>query len=172
MPIASPARAMLAGPFGGSGSHIVQIIIGIVVGAALIGYLLWRIGSRRPTPRPPEVAEGPAAGGPGDPSPGEATLRLSRVWSGLGLGGQAEPWDIVLDGRVVGSIANQEIVEVSLAPGRHTLRLGHGRHRSPQRSFAIASAGLVSYRCHGPRFWPLWLAAMIKPDLWITLRAD
>ncbi len=90
----------------------------------------------------------------------------------MALGGQSEAWDIVLDGRVVGAIANQETVEVALAPGHHTLRLGQARHTSPQRTFDVAKAGLVSYRCHGPRIWPLWVAAMIKPDLWITLRTD
>ena len=60
---------------------------------------------------------------------GEATLRLSRVWSGFGSG-QSERWNITLDGKVVGTIAYRETVEVSVAPGRHTLRLGEGRHLS------------------------------------------
>jgi hypothetical protein len=38
MPIASRAAAMVAGILGGSGTHVVQIIIGIVVAAALIGF--------------------------------------------------------------------------------------------------------------------------------------
>ena len=100
----------------------------------------------------------------------EATLRLSRVWSGLGLGGQGEAWNNSLDGRVVGEIANQETVEVTVSAGRHQLRLGQGRHISPLRRFAVAEGETVSYRCHGPRFWPLWLAALLLPRLWITLR--
>jgi hypothetical protein len=44
MPIASRAAAMVAGMLGGSGSHVVQIIIAIVVAAALIGYFLVRVG--------------------------------------------------------------------------------------------------------------------------------
>lgn len=164
---------MEAGVLGGSGNHAVQIAIGIVVAAGLIGYLLWwLIGSRRRTFRGPALAAHPVAGEPGDVTAGEATLRLSRVWSGLGLGGQSEAWDIVLDGRAVGAVADQEVVEVALAPGHHTLRLGGGRHTSPQRTFDIASAGLLSYRCHGPRLWPLWVAAMIKSDLWISPRPD
>jgi hypothetical protein len=43
-----------------------------------------------------------------------ATLRLSRIWSGLGIGLQGETWKIVLDGTVVGRIANQETVEITL----------------------------------------------------------
>ena len=57
----------------------------------------------------------------------EATLRLSRLWSGLLIGGQGEAWDITLDGRVVGTLADRETVEVAVAPGRQgidTTRLG------------------------------------------------
>ncbi|MGA8014314.1 MAG: hypothetical protein WCB85_00150 [Candidatus Dormiibacterota bacterium] len=100
----------------------------------------------------------------------EATLRLSRVGSLLSLRGLSEAaWDIAIDGRVVGSIAKQETVEVAVTPGQHTLRLGRGRHISPLQTFDVAAAELVSYRCRAPRFWPFWVAAMIKPDLWITL---
>jgi len=38
---------MVAGLLGGSGTHIVQIIIAIAVAAALIGYFLLRVGGRR-----------------------------------------------------------------------------------------------------------------------------
>jgi hypothetical protein len=49
--------------------------------------------------------------------------------------------DITLDGTVVGAIANNEAVEVSVEPGHHTLRLGSGRHRSRERSFDVAQDG-------------------------------
>ena len=39
-------RLMVAGILGGSGSHVVQIIIGVVVVAALIGYFVVRVGGR------------------------------------------------------------------------------------------------------------------------------
>jgi hypothetical protein len=28
------------------------------------------------------------------------------------------------------------------------------------------------YQCDRPRFWPFTLAALVKPDLWITLRRE
>jgi hypothetical protein len=99
-----------------------------------------------------------------------ATLRLSRIWSGLGIGLQGETWKIVLDGPVVGRIANQETVEVAVRPGRHRLRLSEGRHVSSERSFDVREDELVSFRCHGPRFWPQLLVAAVIPNLWITLR--
>src|SRR5487761_1311130 len=158
MPIASRTRAtMVAGILGGSGPHVVQIIIGIVVGVALIGFLLSFFLSGRGSRRRPSV---------GGAMVGEATLRLSRVWSGNAVSGfgsaQGERWNIALDGRVAGTIAYQETVEVSLAPGRQTLRLGQGRHLSRPRTFDIAEGEVVSFRCHGPRWWPLWLAALVK----------
>jgi hypothetical protein len=100
----------------------------------------------------------------------EATLRLSRIWSGIGIGLQGEVWKIALDGAVVGEIANQETVEVAVLPGRHRLRLGEGRHLSPERWFDIGDGEMVSFRCHGPRFWPQLVAAAVIPKLWITLR--
>ena len=47
MPIVSRAAAIVAGILGGSGTHVVQIIIGIVVAAALIGFFLSSFLSRR-----------------------------------------------------------------------------------------------------------------------------
>jgi hypothetical protein len=103
---------------------------------------------------------------------GDAKLRLSRTWSGIGIGAQNEQWDIGIDGTVVGSIANKETVEVSVEPVHHTLRLGSGRHRSAERSFDVAQDEVVGYRCHGPRIWPMLLAALVNPDLWISLKRE
>ena len=107
---------------------------------------------------------------------GEATLRLSRGWAGNPISGlptgKSERWDIALDGRPVGQIAYEETVEVSLPPGHYTLRVGQGRHLSPQRTFDVADDEVVSYVCHGPRFPPVFLAGAIKPSLWISLRRD
>src|ERR1039458_2259940 len=104
---------------------------------------------------------------------GEATIRLSRAGSlspllGMGTG------NIPFVGRVVGSIAAGETVEVSVTPGRHSLLLrGRGRNQSPLRAFEVAEVEAVSYRCHGPRSGPPHVvAALIKPDLWITLKRE
>jgi hypothetical protein len=103
---------------------------------------------------------------------GDATLRLSRTWSGIGIGAQSEQWNIAIDGTVVGSIANKETVEVSVGPGHHTMRLGSGRHRSAERSFDVVQDEVAGFRCHGPRIWPMLVAALVKPDLWISLRRE
>ncbi|MFI5286378.1 MAG: hypothetical protein ACHQ4F_08660 [Candidatus Dormibacteria bacterium] len=176
MPIASRNAAMVAGILGGSGSHVVQIIIAIVVAAALIGYFLLRVGNRGGGR---DVRNASAAGSQPDrdmdraheEATSDATVRLVRKWSGIGIGAQSE-WNIAIDGIVVGSIANKETVEVAVAPGHHTLRLGSGRHRSVERSFDLAQDEVAGFSCRGPMFWPLLLAALFKPDLWITLHRD
>jgi hypothetical protein len=175
MLIASRDATMVGGILGGSGSHPALIIIGIVVVAALITFsvtfFLPRRGLGGGEPAAPrDSARAGAAGS----AVGEATLRLSRTWAGNPisgvLSGRNEEWNIALDGKVVGAIAYQETVEVAMAPGHHTLRLGQGRHISQQGSFEVADHEAVSYQCNGPRFWPRMLAAQFRPDLWITLR--
>jgi hypothetical protein len=171
------ATLRLAGILGGSGSHVVQIIIGIVVAAALIGYFLLRVVGRG------GGGDVRAAGGAvnqrdrdidraHEGATSDATVRLVRAWSGIGIGAQNEQWNIAIDGIVVGSIANKETVEVAVEPGHHTLRLGSGRHRSAQRSLDVAQDEVAGFSCHGPRFWPMLVAALINPDLWISLRAE
>jgi hypothetical protein len=177
MPIGSRAPAMVAGILGGSGSHVVQIIIGIVVAAALIGYFLLRVGGRGGGG---DVRAAAAAVSQRDrdidhaheEATSDATVRWARTWSGIGIGAQSEQWNIAIDGVVVGSIANKETVEVSVEPGHHTLRLGSGRHRSAERSFDVVQEAVVGFRCHGPRIWPMLVAALVKPDLWISLRRE
>ena len=161
---------MLAGILGGSGTHVVQIVIAIVVAAALIGYFLLRVGGRGGG----DVRDVAAAVRQHDreEATGDATVMLVRRWSGIGIGAQSEQWKIAIDGIVVGSIANKETVEVAVEPGHHTLRLGSGRHRSAERSLDVGLDEVAGFSCHGPRFWPMLVAAVINPDLWISLRPE
>ena len=98
----------------------------------------------------------------------EATVTLSRSWS-FELGGPGEAWSIEIDGTKVGSVADRETVELLVEPGHHTLQLGQRRHRSRELSFDVAQDDSVAFRCHSPRIWPVLLAALVKPDLWIAL---
>ncbi len=157
----------------GLGTHVVQIIIGILVAAALIGSVLWRVISRG------GGCDGRAVAAAGDDTyrareaaTSDGSVMLVRTWSGIGIGGQSEQWNIAIDGIVVGSIADKETVDAAVAPGHHTLRLGQRRHRSAERAFDVAQGEAARFSCHGPRVWPVLVAALVKPDLWISLRRD
>ncbi|HUZ68609.1 MAG TPA: hypothetical protein VMU65_02760 [Candidatus Saccharimonadales bacterium] len=167
---AGTGAPLLAGILGGSGTHVVQIIIGIVVVAAALSALVSFFVARR-------GVEAAAVTPASLHSSSDGTLRLERRWTSLaGTGGNAlaggnKPFTIAIDGVAVGTLAPKETVDVAVEPGHHTLRLSQGRHLSPERSFDVAQDEVVSFYCHGPRYgWPQLLAALVKPDVWITLR--
>ena len=89
----SRASALVAGILGGSGSHVVQIIIGVVVVVALIGYFVVRLGDRgggdvrAVAASVSEHDRGTDRGG--EQATSEATVRLMRMWSGIGIGAQS-----------------------------------------------------------------------------------
>jgi hypothetical protein len=106
-----------------------------------------------------------------------ATLTLTRTRLSLGIGpwidNLAGEWQVVVDGTVAGSIARQETVEVPIEPGRHTLRVKtSGRFLSPERSFEAADETDVRFHCRSAMLWPQWVAALVKPDLWISLKQE
>jgi hypothetical protein len=106
-----------------------------------------------------------------------ATLTLTRTRIGIGLGpwidNRAGEWQVIVDGTAAGSIAPQETVEVPVEPGHHTLRLKKSsRFLSPERSFDAADGTDCRFHCRCAMFWPVFLAALAKPDLWITLRQE
>lgn len=96
-----------------------------------------------------------------------ATLRLTRKWAGTSQRDVA--WRITLDGNEVGTIAAHQTFETPIERGYHTLRLSSDRHHSPERSFEAAEGQVVSFSCRAAVFWPQYVAALIKPDLWISL---
>jgi hypothetical protein len=161
---------MVAGILGGSGSHIVQIVIVVIVAIVLIGYFVLHIGNHGGNDVR-AAAEAVRERNREKPT-SDGTVVLARTWIGMSLGGQREQWDIAIDDIVVGSIAARETVEVAVQPGHHTFRLGAGRHRSTERSFDVAPGEVVAFSCNAPRFWPQLLAALVKPDLWISLRRE
>jgi hypothetical protein len=98
------------------------------------------------------------------------TLQLTRTWAALTDRGK---WQILLGGTAAGSIDRKETVELPVEPGHHTLRVERSqRFLSPERSFDAADGQEIRFFCHSARYWPLMLAAIVKPDLWITLRRE
>jgi ABC-2 type transport system permease protein len=112
----------------------------------------------------------PGGSAPDDHATTTATLKLSRKWGGL-IDRNRE-WQIKIDGTAAGSIASRQTIELPVRPGRHTLRISTRRHASPERSFEASDGQVTSFWCRAAMLWPVYIAALIKPSLWITLKQD
>jgi hypothetical protein len=99
------------------------------------------------------------------------TLRLTRKHPGVEL--RRGPFEIELDGKRAGSIdKRRETVVIPVEPGRHTLRMRAGRYSSQERSFDVADGEVVDFHTRGPLVWPVYVAAILKPDLGVWLKRD
>jgi hypothetical protein len=99
-----------------------------------------------------------------------ATLRMTR--KGFGIELRRGRFEIVVDGRNIGSLNYGDTVETQVEPGHHTLRIRAGRYSSRDRSFDAADGGEVSFRCHGANLWPVWAVSFVMPDLAISLTRE
>ncbi|MDQ2735075.1 MAG: hypothetical protein M3Y55_08825 [Pseudomonadota bacterium] len=99
-----------------------------------------------------------------------ATLKLTR--EGIGTELRRGTFDLLVDGRSVGSIERHSTVEVLLKPGRHTIQIRAGRYSSQDHSFEAADGEMITFRLHGAMMWPRYVASVVKPDLAISLRRE
>jgi hypothetical protein len=102
-----------------------------------------------------------------------ATLKVTQQElflnpAGIGRG----TFDVVLDGTSVGSIKWHETVETPIEPGRHTLQVRKGRYSSRVKTFDAAEDDFVAFRCSRYRHPLILAAALVKPDLAISLRRE
>ena len=65
-------------------------------------------------------------------------------------------FDVSVDGKSVGSLANHETLDRPLERGRHTIRITKGRYSSRDHSFDVADSEIAKFNCHGTRIWPLY----------------
>ena len=99
-----------------------------------------------------------------------ATLRLTREGAGIEL--RRGRFEILVDGKSVGSLENLETFEAPLELGHHTLQVRAGRYSSHDHSFEVADGEVVNFRCHGAMLWPRYVASIVKPDLAISLKRE
>lgn len=99
-----------------------------------------------------------------------ATLRLTREGTGIEL--RRGRFDILVDGKRVGSLEYHDTFETPLDSGHHTLRTTAGRYSSLDHSFEVADGEVVNFRCHGAVIWPRYVASIFKPDLAISLKRE
>lgn len=99
-----------------------------------------------------------------------ATLRLIREGTGIEL--RRGRFEILVDGKSVGSLEYHETFEIPLDSGHHTLRMTAGRYSSHDHSFDVADGEIVNFRCHGAMIWPMYVASLVKPNLAISLKRE
>jgi len=88
---------------------------------------------------------------------------------------------VEVDGKAVGTISNEETVELLIEPGSHALRIRSMEFLfSPELPFEADEGQMAAFSCH-PRSlspfiftrWIVWLlATLVKHDLWIDLKPE
>ena len=97
-----------------------------------------------------------------------ATLKMTH--KAIGAEVRRSPYDIVVDGQIAGSVEMNQTIEIPVGPGRHTLQLRSGRNSSRPQNFEASDGQVVSFRCTGKSFLPLFLASFVVPSLALQLR--
>jgi hypothetical protein len=81
-------------------------------------------------------------------------------------------FDIVLDGKSVGSVQWHEAIEVPIEPGHHTVQVRKGRYSSGVEAFDAAENEFVAFRCNRRRHPLILAAALFAPSLAISLTRE
>lgn len=108
-------------------------------------------------------------------------MRLSRRGGGSGNSHNGRAWQVVIDGSVVGSVPNNETVDVPVDAGCHTVEVASMRFlRSSEESFEVAEGQVIGLSCRRRPRHPfivqrsifLLVASLFKHDVWISLTSD
>jgi hypothetical protein len=96
-----------------------------------------------------------------------ATLKLTH--KAIGAEVRRGAYDVLVDGIRVGSVEMNDTIELTVEPGRHTLRVRNGRNSSRTRTFDVAEGEIVAFRCTGKSLLPIFLASFVAPSLALSL---
>ncbi len=99
-----------------------------------------------------------------------ATLKLRH--KAIGVEVRRGTYDIVVDGKRVGSLELNDTIEIPVEPGPHTLQVRNGRNSSRTQSFDAAEGEIVAFRCNGKRILPIFLASFVVPSLALSLTRE
>ena len=99
-----------------------------------------------------------------------ATLKLTH--SAIGAEVRRSPYDIVLDGKRVGSVEMNDTFESPVEPGPHTLQVRGGRNASRIEAFDAVEGENVAFRCTGKSFLPIFLLSFVVPRLALHLHRE
>lgn len=96
-----------------------------------------------------------------------ATLKLTH--KAIGAEVRRAAYDVLVDGASVGSVEMNDALDISIEPGRHRLQVRDGQKSSSIETFDAAEGEIVTFRCTGKRFLPIFLASFIAPTLALKL---
>jgi hypothetical protein len=99
-----------------------------------------------------------------------ATLRLTHKTTGVEI--RRGTYDVVLDGKRAGSLELNEIVDIAVEPGRHTVQVRSGRSSSRAKTFDVAEGEIASFRCSGKSILPIFLLSFVVPSLALSLHRE
>ncbi|MEY9847851.1 hypothetical protein ABH940_004951 [Streptacidiphilus sp. BW17] len=97
-----------------------------------------------------------------------ATLTVTH--KAIGAEVRRSPYDVVLDGERVGTVAMNAMFETPVEPGRHALQVRSGRNCSRTTTFDAAEGETVAFRCTGKSFLPVFLLSFAVPSLALRLK--
>jgi hypothetical protein len=99
-----------------------------------------------------------------------ATLKMTH--KAIGAEVRRGTYDVVVDGKRIGSVEMNDTAEMPVEPGRHTLQIRDGRKSSSTETFDVTEGDSVAFRCTGKRFLPIFLASFVVPRLALKLVRD
>ena len=99
-----------------------------------------------------------------------ATLKLTH--KAIGAEVRRGTYDVVLDGKGVGSVEMNTTFETPVEPGHHTLQVRNARKSSRTKTFDAADGEEVGFRCTGKSILPIFLLSFVVPSLALSLRRD
>ncbi len=97
-----------------------------------------------------------------------ATLKLTHKAIGAEI--RRGTYDVVLDGKEVGSVEMNATFETPVEPGRHTLQVRNARKSSRTKAFDAADGEAVAFRCTGKSSLPIFALSFVIPRLALSLR--
>ncbi len=101
-----------------------------------------------------------------------ATLKVTQESSLTPAGILRGTFDVVVDGKSVGSIKWHEAIELPVEPGHHTLQIRKDRYSSQVKAFDAAEEEFVAFRCNRRRHPLILAAALLAPSLAISLTRE
>ena len=96
-----------------------------------------------------------------------AALKVTH--KAIGVEVRRRAYDVVVDGQNAGSVEMNDMIEIPVEPGRHTVQVRSGRNSSRIKTFDAADGETVAFRCTGKSLLPIFLASFVFPSLALQL---